>query len=77
MKFEWLLDEVNDTHLLCVKGDRSLFFRGKLSGEINGRRIWQPFPKGEPKEVSGDLEIARRRCESMVRELAVHELALA
>lgn len=77
MKFEWLQDEVNDTHFLCLKRDRGLFFRGKLSGEISGRRFWYPFPEGEPKEVPGDLQIARRRCESMVQELAVQELAFS
>ena len=39
MKFEWLQDEVNDTHFLCLKRDRGLFFRGKLSGEIIGEEL--------------------------------------
>ena len=57
MKFEWLKDEVKGNYLLCLTGYRSLFFRGTLSPEDNGKRFWQPFPKGESREI-GDLDTA-------------------
>jgi hypothetical protein len=68
MKFEWLKDDLKDNHLLCIATNRSLFFRGTLSPECNGKRWWQPFPEGEPQEVYGDLPRAQRHCEAMVRE---------
>jgi hypothetical protein len=74
MKFEWLLDELKGNHLLCLKSESALFFRGTLSREDSGRRIWQSFPEREPTEVSGDLEIARRQCEEFVRKLTVLQL---
>ena len=67
MKFQWLKDDLKGNHLLCLEGHRSLFFRGMLCAKDNGRRLWQPFPKGEPLEVYGDLESAQRCCEAMVR----------
>ena len=66
MKFQWLKDDLKDNHLLCVTADRCLFFRGTLSAEDNGKRLWRPFPEGEPQEVHGDLESARRQCEVML-----------
>ncbi len=69
MKFEWLKDDLKGNHLLCLAGERSLFFRGTLLSEDRGRRFWEPFPKGERQEVSGDLKSAQRRCEVMVQEL--------
>jgi hypothetical protein len=63
MKFQWLKDDLKDNHLLCIATNRSLFFRGTLSAEYNGKRLWRSFPKGEPQEVYGDLESAQRQCE--------------
>lgn len=74
MKFEWLLDDLKDNHLLCIKRDRASFFRGTLSPEVNGRRFWRPFPEAEPQEVCGDLQVAKRHCEAMVRQQSVIEL---
>jgi hypothetical protein len=76
MKFEWLLDDLKGNHLLCLKRDRSSFFRGTLSPECHGKRFWQPFPEGEPHEVSADLQTAQRQCEAMVRQLGATALAL-
>ncbi|SEL27012.1 hypothetical protein SAMN05216387_107138 [Nitrosovibrio tenuis] len=69
MKFQWLKDDLKDNHLLCIATNRSLFFRGTLSPEFEGKRLWQPFPKGEPQEVHGDLVSAQRRCEVLAEEL--------
>ena len=74
MKFEWLKDDVKGNYLLCIAGYRSLFFRGTLSREHNGKRFWQPFPKGEPREVYGDLMRAQRHCETMC-SVAKHHAA--
>lgn len=65
MKFEWLRDEVKDHHLLCLAEHRSLFFRGTLSAEKEGKRFWQAFPSGELREVSPDLKRAQRQCEEI------------
>jgi hypothetical protein len=75
MKFEWLKDDLKDNHLLCVAGYRSVFFRGTLSQEYNGKRLWRPFPNGDPQEVYGDLQRAQRYCEAMVRELSETSMA--
>lgn len=69
MFFEWLLDDLKGNHILCLTRERCLFLRGTLSPEGNGKRLWQPFPDGEPTEVCGNLEIARHQCEEMVRQL--------
>jgi hypothetical protein len=68
MKFEWLKDDPTGNYLLCVVQYRSTFFRGKLSPEYNGKRLWRPFPNGDPREVDGDLQSAQRYCEATVRE---------
>lgn len=75
MQFEWLRDDLKDNHLLCLRRDRSVFFRGTLSPEDNGKRFWKPFPTGEPQEVCGNLQAAKRRCEAMVQHLDGTELA--
>jgi hypothetical protein len=66
MKFEWLKDAPTGNYLLCVAQHRSAFFRGTLSPEYNGKRLWRPFPNGDPQEVCGDLQRAQRCCEAMV-----------
>jgi hypothetical protein len=69
MKFEWLNDGLKGNHLLCVVQYRSVFFRGTLSSEYNGKRLWRPFPNGDPQEIYGDLLSAQRYCEAMVQEM--------
>jgi hypothetical protein len=76
MQFEWLLDEVKGHHLLCVQRERSVFLCGTLSREDDGRRFWQPFSAGAScEEVYGDLQTAKRQCETIVRQLSVLERA--
>ena len=75
MEFQWLKDDLKDNYLLCVSTNRSLFFRGTLSAEHNGKRLWQPFPKGKPQEVYGDLKSAQHQCEAMICELSQISLA--
>ena len=58
MEFQWLKDDLKDNYLLCIAANRGLFFRGTLSAEHNGKRLWQPFPNGEPSEIYGDLKSA-------------------
>jgi hypothetical protein len=70
MKFEWLCDDLKGNHLLCRVEHRSLFFRGTLSPVKGGKRLWQPFPKGELQEVSADLKSAQRQCEEIVSSAA-------
>ena len=66
MEFKWLEDPQGN-YLLCLIRDRCLFSCGRLSPEDKGVRFWHPFPKGEPQEVCGDLEIAQYYCEMMAR----------
>jgi hypothetical protein len=76
MKFEWLRDDRKGNHLLCLAEQRSLFFRGTLSSERGGKRLWQPFPEGELQEVSADLKKAQRQCEEIVSSVASADIGI-
>ena len=73
MESEWIWDDHKGNHLLCIVRQRCLFFRGTLSSEKNGKRVWQPFPEGEPQEVAGDLQSAKEYCEGLALSTSLSE----